>query len=427
MLRSLSLIALLAAPAAAQDLRLPESAIPGAPGVFGGRRGNFGQPQRQPQPQPQAAAVANPPPRVRIEEVDAAIVRGRAYLADKGTKYDDAASYWGDMTYENLKNRNAYVAVSALVAEALRGSPVAAEREAAAKASDYVRKRAAEDYPRAEGGVLFSPYRMSYGLMELLSQEKSPERDAQVKRLLEEISTITVLPQGLRYSTGECSGQDDANFQLALLSLAVSKAQAAGFKVPKVGAGETARDLNVALAQRMGAANGYYTGSKTASEVNRAGRSPLCELARLEAGCEGGGPKALRAAQDNFTARTPELVNLQKFGDQFWSVQDCKGRTVSTPHNPGNEQLATYFVLFGFYWQAKSLAKSGPLEAEDSYHRLGAALVKMQSADGWWEDNPTYAGKSYGTASAVVTLLEVRAGLERAKAEREKAQPPTGP
>lgn len=373
-----------------------------------------------------ASPAMNPPARVKIADVDAAIARGRAYLADKGTAYGEggSASYWGGMTYEHLQNRNAFVPISALVAEALRDSPEAAHRAAAAQAAEYVRQRAGADYPRAEGGVLFSPYRMAYGMFELLKQPKSDARDAQVRSLLDEIKTTAARPEGFRYSTGECSGKDEANFQLALLSLAVSRAKASGFEIPKVGAGEKAKDLDMEIAVRMGRANAYYAGSSTSTALSRAARSPICELARMEAGCEGNGQEAILSASNNFTAHTRELLETQTWGAQTWKVKDCKNQWADTPHNPNKESVTSYYLLFGLYWYAKSLEKLPPLEAENAYHRIGAAIVYIQRPDNSWLDSPTYAGPNYGTASAVATLLEVKRGLERAKAEREKQPAP---
>lgn len=370
-------------------------------------------------------AVLDPPVRVRLSHIDDAVSRGRAYLADKGTDYGETARYWsGDITYEALKNRNAFVPITALVAEALRGSPDAGHREAAAEAADYVRQRSTEDYPREEKGIYFAPWRMGYGLLELLKQERSEGRDAKIKALIQEIDETAQKPSGLRYSYGKWSQDRSANFQVALLTLAVARAKAQGFEVPKwpsKGNDGSGADLLANLAGRIGADNGYYDTSKNVTGLSSAGRLPLCELARTEAGCGGGGKDAIRAAAENFFKHHKELAQTQKWGDQTWEGKYPDGETYHTPHNPNKNSIANYYLLFGLYWLSESLKELDPLEAEDYYHKIGAALVYLQRPDDSWLGSPVYSGKSYGTASAVVTLLNVREGLARAAAARESA------
>lgn len=225
------------------------------------------------------------------------------------------------------------------------------------------------------------PYALAYGLSWLLRQKGV---DAMEQRVQGYLKLIDVQDKdGLRYVIDkEGHKVGSSSFQVALLLIAVCEAEKAGYAVPE--------GLKARLGGRItGDQRGYYAGSGWAWDTKEAavGRLALIRLAQRAAG----GKADLADAVELFRKNRAELR---------------KHLSKSAPTHSGPHNWAPYYYLFGMRYAALALKQLPAEQAKPAAAEFAASLLETQENGGGWQDSASYAGRSYGTAFAMLALMD---------------------
>lgn len=235
----------------------------------------------------------------------------------------------------------------------------------------------------------YKPYALAYGLSWLLRQDAIADKRERVKQYLEEIDKA---PLDYSFKDDGARNAPSSSFQVALLLLAVCEAEAAGHAPPE--------GLKTRLAARLEFAGegreGYYAGSLDAG-AGAVGRAALLRLARQAAA----GKEDAAALAD---AVTLYRVNREELAKRIGSGP--------LTHDKEKHHWAPYYYLFGMRYAALALKRLPREKARGTAEEWARALLDMQENAGGWQDSGHYSGRSYGTAFAMLTLLDLAEILE---------------
>lgn len=231
------------------------------------------------------------------------------------------------------------------------------------------------------------PYALAFGLSWLVRQKGVDKPEERVQRYLELIDAQD--KTGLHYATDkEGKKNSPSSFQVALLLKAVCEAEKVGYPLPD--------GLKARLAERIKGDHTGYHASPWDWDTKEAavGRLALIRLAKQAAG----EPADLAEAVELFRKNR---VELRKHIDKA-------AYTHSGPHH-----WAPYYYLFGMRYAALAL-KQIPLEkAKPIAAEWAASLIETQENAYGWQDSGSYAGRSYGTAFAMLALMDLSEILEK--------------
>lgn len=82
-------------------------------------------------------------------------------------------------------------------------------------------------------------------------------------------------------------------------------------------------------------------------------------------------------------------------------------------HDMARHTWARYYYLPGMQATVDALTRSGSSTSTRDLMHLGWALIEMQARNGSWVDSPEASGPNYGTATAMLSLIQVRGHLAR--------------
>ena len=230
------------------------------------------------------------------------------------------------------------------------------------------------------------PYALAYGLSWLLRQKGVEKKGELVGRYLELIDAAD--KDGLHYATDkEGRRYSPSSFQVALLLFAVCQAEKAGHALPE--------GLKGRLTERLKDDPGGYYASAWAWDSKEAavGRLALIRLAKRAAGQQADLGDAVELFRKN-------REELRKHLDK------------SAPTHSGPHHWAPYYYLFGMRYAAMALKELPADKARPAAAEFAETLIGMQENGGGWQDSALYAGRSYGTAFAMLALMDLAEILE---------------
>ncbi|MHC5111176.1 MAG: prenyltransferase/squalene oxidase repeat-containing protein [Planctomycetota bacterium] len=184
-----------------------------------------------------------------------------------------------------------------------------------------------------------------------------------------------------------------ATFVTAPVMQALLWARKAGEEVPD----ETLeRGIEVLLRLKTGEGAFHYSGSRsTAARKNAratipgsAARSALCEATLRMLGKSS--PEDTRAAVANFFTHWDELEKRRK-----------KTGTHVPPYG-----IAPYYFYFGHRYTAQAIQFLSPDDKQRFLLEMRSVLLKTRDPDGTWNDRIFPRSSNYGTAMAIMALLE---------------------
>lgn len=258
----------------------------------------------------------------------------------------------------------------------------------AKKGRAFLLKHLLEDAER--NTISARAYRLSYGLLWLLREPKSEARDALIYRMLGSIENLVGSSELNYYKDSPTS-----TFQEGLLLMALTAARKEGFSLSRTA--ETFLRSDLAASRQGHGGFPYYTGTALFGGANDGvGRNSMIELALYEAGASNA--ERLESAAEQFARLEHELRQTLKTG--------------RAAHRPG-DGWARYYYLFGMYWTVQAFKKLPADRVRPHAIALCDALLKLQASDGTWDDSPHFAGRSYGTATAMLVLMDLRELIER--------------
>lgn len=323
-----------------------------------------------------------------------ALERGAAYLL----KVQSGEGSWRGGNW-NYREPDVRIPVTVLCLQALETRDATPElRWALARAESYVAENPGRpETPEERQGVNSRLYQLIYGLEFSVSQSRSPKEDPAVLAALDGIARA----DWAYYRNDGYASLGPASFQLAMLAIALEEAKALGCAMP---AGPYGKDLlEAALADLEKARSheqfNYFRGRTDAkrrigtSLESSAARSVIGELALYLGGrCE--------------LERLDKAVGIfMRDREKYEAVLKTK---VETHDSKG---FAKYYYPFGIYWTSRALsalAEAGEPQAPGIARGLLEAVLKAQRADGSWLDSPEFAGPSYGTATAMLSIELLR-------------------
>lgn len=334
-----------------------------------------------PAPKAEGSPVAAGAPALTKAALDRALEAGARNLV--AHQWNDGS--WG--TNPNIvaglpNDLYARGAITAIVLSALERAKTRVDAaEAVRRGKRFMMERALPAKPLEQSLNNNQPYAMAYGLFWLLRQPRSEARDARVRDYVAQID-----PRNSFYVPGRHTA---SSFQVALLVLALDESKRQGFEV--------SRDLEKGFLQLLkesktnyGEAFGYYvSGDRDARRREAVSRLALCRLALHRNGQATQG-ELLEAA--DYYARNQE--DIEKVV--------AKGRMVHT----GEHGWAQYYYLFGMYWAMQALKEVPRDKARPVAEGFALALLSRQEDSGAWQDSAYFGGRSYGTATAMLILLD---------------------
>lgn len=340
-------------------------------------------PELPPAPAPQESKAALKIP--SKESIERALYWGGNNLL--AHQWDNGS--WGQNRHIMLGTPNTlYVnsAITAIVLEALerrpelKGSQISIKKGREFLLANGTKDASDKAWWRDKEQMNNRPYALAYGLSWLLRQSGVDDKEARVRRYLELIDAQD--KDGLHYATDkEGKKSPPSSFQTALLLLAVSESEKAGFASPE---GLKAR-LKALLS---GSELGYYASHWVWDAKEAAvGRLALIRLAKRAAG----EPCDLDEAVELFRKNRAEL---KKHLDK------------SAPTHSGPHKWAPYYYLFGMRYAALALKQLPAEKAKPAAAEFAASLLETQENGGGWQDSGYYAGRSYGTAFAMLALMD---------------------
>lgn len=238
--------------------------------------------------------------------------------------------------------------------------------------------------------------------LEFLCQVRAAERagdnkqqiDAGITKLVESLIIEEISAGGWNYATRRAH----ASFVTAPITQALLLARSQGEKVPN---DLLVRCREVLQSSRLESGAFFYSGTATAARPNdrRAmvpgsiARSPLCESTLLLLG--GGSHEA--------------ILNSLNYFHRHWS--ELEKRRAQTGTHAGDFGIAPYYYYFGHRYAAQAIELL-PASARDRERRkLYDVILKTRHQDGTWNDRVFPRSRNFGTAMAVLALLQDRTPL----------------
>jgi hypothetical protein len=147
------------------------------------------------------------------------------------------------------------------------------------------------------------------------------------------------------------------------------------------------------------------SGSRTASLAGSAGRSAVCESTLWLLGQDALDP--LRASALNFFEHWDELEARRK-----------KNGTHEGPYG-----IAPYYFYYAHAYTAQAIELLPEQPRAELRERMLETLLRTRDEDGTWDDRVFPRTRNYGTAMAVLVLLQERAPLPARWTPMEKTAP----
>ena len=238
--------------------------------------------------------------------------------------------------------------------------------------------------------------------LEFLCQTRAADRagdnkqqiDAGITKLVESLIIEEISAGGWNYANRRAH----ASFVTAPITQALLLARSQGEKVPS---DLLARCRKVLQDSRLESGAFFYSGTSTAARRNdrRAkvpgsiARSPLCESTLLLLG----------------SGSHEAILNSLNYFHRHWS--ELEKRRAQPGTHVGQYGIAPYYFYFGHRYAAQAIELL-PASARDRERRkLRGVVLRTRHQDGTWNDRVFSRSRNYGTAMAVLALLQDRAPL----------------